>query len=447
MKNKFLVPMIGETLYVPFHSVNTPLYPPYSIGMDIDFELVCQELPILNLSDNRFERYTLVFKKVHLLRFYCCHRSSEPPSGNGTADNPWNNFFEALKKLSQIKTICREFIQLVILPESDTITLSHYDQMLAADDISDHLIIGSFDKQTFFNIKVTSSVRIYAFMLSQCNIDAYNTGIEANTLYHCDLRTFGASISRTINSTVLFRQNYERENNYGPAGILYGSYLYGQDFEYHRIRIGDVIKSEIYIPKCGNNDIKIGHLVDSKLQVPDTWQKGKSGGYGDAHINHMYKSDVEINNFRLNNVYTIIDSVITSKSILSNCIKLTGGWKDETLDTAGQLAIISNAKIRYTYRPAGMSPVNDWNGGQSSELYTWGALAFCVAQEYYNAQLPVVVSDCDCSITIAEHSSNTQIDPPVNIWTCVFPPGCDLPSKCSIIKGGYGDFICGSCKW
>jgi hypothetical protein len=438
----------------PTTNMHFDMPPAFTVSLDVNPTVSCIELPKLVKKDG-LERYSLEYKKVRCFTFYCRHKEGEKPTGNGTKEKPWNNFRVALTKLSPLcENLCTEYVQLVVLPESDMVT--HGDDEIINDNgesISHkNLIIGSLDGETFCKITLVNDTRqsypgyvIHSCIFSQCEIylknprsDDYDEFIALRNIHKCILHCKYALIGHVTDSTIYFERRIQGFQTYlhTAEGTIYNSKLEHtkEHTTGYALQVRDIINSTVNLGSFDTEPIVL-NLINSKLS-------GTCTSYNDFHIDHIYNSNIELINTRIKDIRTIIDSSINMKSNRCICIRLSGGCSDEEMIKLGAFAIISNVKIDYTFTPKkeyyGYETPCSFDGDTN---YTWGALVFSLRTDYDGLCNPVVVSNCDCNVSIQGHPNDeANIG---NIWYCIFPPDCGLPSQCHVIKG----IICGIYCW
>ena len=433
----------GQVLYGKRQNtaINFDMPPTVTVSLDVNPTVSCIELPKLVKKDG-LERYGLEYKKVRCFTFYCRHKEGEKPTGNGTKEKPWNNFSVAIKKLSPLcENLCTEYVQLIVLPESDMVTYGEGSSYLE-ELPHKNLIIGSLDGETFCKITLVNDSRqssagyvTHSCIFSQCEIhlknsrsDDYDAFIILRNIHKCILHCKDALIEHVTDSTIYFERRIRCLQDDG--GTIYNSKLEHtkERTTGYALQLRYIINSTVNLGSFDTEPIVL-NLINSKLS-------GTCMSYDDFHIDHIYKSDIELIDTRIKDVRTIIDSSINITSKRSVAIRLSGGCDDEEMLALGAFAIISNVKINYTFTPEADpywyeydSPC--WGGGNGYR--SWGALVFSLRTDYADPCNPVMVSNCDCNVSIQGHpDEETSI---VNMWHCVFPPDCGFPSQCNVIKG------------
>lgn len=428
--------------------------PPYTIFLDMEPEIACVDLPKIVKSDG-LERYKLEYTRVRVVRFYCLHKEGEKPSGNGTKEKPWNNFNSALEKLEPLcKRLCADYVQLIVLPESDMVTCT-FDFELEKCLRFKNFIVGSLDGETFCKITLMGTrlgSPYYSCTFSQCEIHL-NTNRDARyticlrNVHKCTLYGYYIVVKQVTDSTIHFAGRVDSLAFYydfegidkTENAIIYNSKIEHteEDTSGYALRVKAIIDSTVNLGFFDSEPI-ILNFINSKLS-------GTCTSYDDFHIDHIYKSNIELIDTRIKDIRTIIDSSISIKSDRQICIRLSGGCGDKEMVTLGVFAIISNVKIDYIFTPINYTgeywvnnPCQPWSHHGSA----WGALVFCLRTLYDGLCNPVVVSNCDCTVSIQEPPDAAQ---PENIWYCVFPPNCGLPSQCHVIKGEICNIDCWNC--
>ena len=427
--------------------------PPYTIFLDMEPEIGCVDLPKIVKSDG-LERYKLEYTRVRVIRFYCLHKEGEKPSGNGTKETPWNNFNSALKKLEPLwKRLCADYVQLIVLPESDMVTYTFDFEQYRYLEVK-NFIVGSLDGETFCKITLMGTSYgslYYACTFSQCEIHlntnrpGYDT-ICLRNVHKCTLYGNDIVVKQVTDSDIHFAYRIDSLVFYydfdgidrTENAIIYNSKIEhtGEKTSGYTLRVKAIIDSTVNLGSFDNEPIVL-NLINSKLSGACTSESV------DVHIDHIYKSNIEFVDTRIKDIRTIIDSSINMKSYRPICIRLSGGCGDKEMLALGVFAIISNVKINYTFTPHDKT---NWLYGDGNPCpigglhgLTCGALVFSLRTLYYGLCNPVVVSSCDCTVSIQEPSDAV---PPENIWYCVFPPNCGLPSQCHVIKGKICNMPC-----
>lgn len=425
-KTQHLIPTSEGVLYkAPYgYSVGVQAYPDTEqhpsivIGFDVPVEIDCIDVPEI-VSAEGFYKYALGHKRISVVRFYCKHISGATPSGDGSKENPWNNFFAGLKKIHQFgSSLCEQFVQLVVDGSSDTIVITENEMLppVAATSINSRLIIGSLDNKTFFNIKAECNVelcRITSGILSQCHMDinghlesGYTRGHLNTAIYRTTVVAFSVEQIHRVIESKLTIDDHVYNAYYMATCIIYDSvitakrvYLYAEA----------VIKSRITSKDVESRKFQISYLIDSNCELVCQHRNVQ------LLIHTIYKSNLNIVEGYFNDVHYIIDSTISIETNSINAIRLWGGWDEPMFASSDIEAIISNSELRFTK--------NAYNHE------AWSAIACCIGV----STSKIVVDRFSCVIDIVQtYDYTSEVE---NHWYCVFPQNNHIPSGCKIIKG------------
>lgn len=435
MKNtKCIIPTCNGVLYKVRYPARQEIYslantdqqyPHVVIGFDVPIEMDCIEVPLI-VSAEGFFKYALGNKRISVLRFYCKHVAGATPSGDGSKDNPWNNFLVALRKLQQFKSLLgNQFVQLVVDGSSDTITITENDILPPPNDypINYHIIVGSFDGKTFFKIKAECNLRmacITSGIISQCHLNI-NGGLTSGYMRGDIATTFYRT---TVNATSIQQIHRVIECQITADSLYYTGYkefciIYDSTIQATRCQLyaEGVMKSHI-TAQCEHRAFQICYLIDSTCVL-------STSSNSQLLIHTLFKSNLTVTGGYFNDVHYMIDSTISIETGSFNAVRLWGGWDEPIFSSLDVEAIISNTSLNFKRTVFGTTD--------------WKAIACCIGV----SPSKIAVSNFNCSIKIDDAYDNDIKD--VNeYWYCVFPPNNYIPSECKVIKGQmtYNELDC-----
>lgn len=345
------IQLVGDKIYSrDFVYNSSPQRPPAVIGTKYVATPATVLFPEIVSSDT-VGRYELKYQEKNVLRVYCKNTADADSPGIGTYDDPITSFAQAVKFCRCLNYLCKcgfEYLQIIILPESEIINLSDLNGYLNAKML---LIVGDMDAETKTEA-YWGPTFVYNIVLANIELKNITQDIGAEYMYRCIVHSdnkieLDYAIECEISCKILVIINcFACSIN---CNVIMGVW------NGNKRTLDLIANSTVNINIHGHWDCVIETISCSTINASG------ANTYG-AFVQNIFFSDIKIGNPNYSNyhpslsVSKLINSVITFDQFVPDFPYPIDPFKSWTFVSASNNAVISNSTITasavYNYRLA-----------------------------------------------------------------------------------------------
>ena len=292
----------------PIYFIQSPQRPPAVIGTKYVATPATVLFPEI-VSSNSVGRYDLEYQEKKVLRVYCKNTTDADSPGIGTHDDPITSFAQAVNFCFCLHYFCKcgfEYLQIIILPESERINLSDLGGYFNAEM---PLIVGDMDAETKTEAYLDRRVQPYSVILANLEIKDIRADLHVGTMmYKCEtLSSYNVYAFYAIGSKI-------------DCDRLIMQYCFGCDINCNHIEEdGNVIKDPIEL--VANSRLKTKNQTSNLVTIKTlsnsifTFDVTSSHSYYreyDFRIYYIYDSTINASHVCIDNVYVFSGSTINA---------------------------------------------------------------------------------------------------------------------------------------
>lgn len=302
------IQLVGDKIYSrDFVYNSSPQRPPAVIGTKYVATPATVLFPEI-VSSNTVGRYDLEYQEKKVLRVYCRNTANAESSGIGTYDDPITSFAQAVKFCICLHYLCKcgfEYLQIIILPESERINLSDLGGYFYSEL---PLIVGDMDAETKTKAYLASRVDPYPVILANLEIKDIRAELSGNMMYKCEtlspynINTFYAIGSKIDCDGLIMRYCFGCDINCN----------YIEEEGYFIKSPTELVANTILKTKNQTSNLITAKILSNSILTFDVTSSHSYAREYDFQIYYIYNSTINASHVCIQNVYVFSGSTINA---------------------------------------------------------------------------------------------------------------------------------------